>query len=220
MFYFVEDAPVLDLDRLLRAARRASAGTLTLSPGVAVTFEASPGLADLGAGWVRLHPPRGAPQLLRVTSLPIPRGGRRAYIDLGARRVSRLHLAPDGSRFASRQALGLSYRVHHLSNRRRHLLRVERTKERLGFYGLNGVRPGEMTPRRYEELVRRAEALGVRVPIVEEVRATKMRPRGRWEDVPRDERGRWTTVEALRASRLRAQVEGIKRELRGLREGR
>jgi hypothetical protein len=211
---FVEDAPALDLDALMRRLRRAPSthGTITLAPGsIQVRFEASQNLADIGAGWVRLYPPRGAPQLLRVASLPIPCGGRHAYIDLGGRRATRLRLAPDGSHFASRRALGLSYRVHHLSNRRRRLLRVERTRERLGFYGMNGIRPGEMAPRRYELLVRRAEALGVRVPVIEEVRATKKAPRGRW-CMPRDSEGRWLS-ESQAVERIASRVEGLRREL-------
>jgi hypothetical protein len=212
----VEETPAVDLCRLFRALRRGT-GKLTLAPGVTVRFDASPRLLIDGAGWVRLHPPSGAPQLLRVTSVPAPHGGRHAYLDLGGRRASKLHLAPDGSRFASRQALGLSYRVHHVSTKGRVRLRVERVRAALGFYGVNGVRPGEMSLRRYEDLVRRAEDAGVRVPVVEEPQArAKMRRRGRW-NLPRDERGRWLSDAQVVARLLRAKIDATRRELRGVR---
>ncbi len=70
-------------------------------------------------------------------------GGRRWWLicPVTGERVRCLHLAPGGTRFASRRALGLSYRVERLGQFDRPFARLHREQRRMGHAGGWGSLP-------------------------------------------------------------------------------
>jgi hypothetical protein len=94
--------------------------------------------------------------LAPTTTLPCTRWW---FVDECGRRVGRLHLPPGGDRFRGRLAAGLTYECRRVGARRRRAIRAERIASRLGFYGVNGIKPSGMRARRYEKLLERLQDL-------------------------------------------------------------
>lgn len=73
-------------------------------------------------------------QVIRLTSTPQPLGGRRWWMlcPVTGKRARTLHLASGQARFASREALGLAYKVERLAHYDRPFEKLFRAQRRLG----------------------------------------------------------------------------------------
>ncbi len=105
-------------------------------------------------------------QAVMLTAVPQNFGGRRWWMrcPVTGERVRCLYLAPGGTRFASRKALGLSYRVERLTRFDRPFEKLFRAQRRLGDVQGLGVglkRPKGMWNRTYARHASRFDALDV-----------------------------------------------------------
>ncbi|MDR6846819.1 hypothetical protein [Sphingomonas sp. BE137] len=105
-------------------------------------------------------------QAVTLTALPQNFGGRRWWMrcPVTGERVRCLYLPPGGARFASRKALGLSYRVERLTRFDRPFEKLFRAQRRLGeVQGLGAglKRPKGMWNRTYARHACRFDALDV-----------------------------------------------------------
>jgi hypothetical protein len=105
-------------------------------------------------------------QVVTLTTVPQNFGGRRWWMrcPVTGERVRCLYLPPGGARFASREALGLSYRVERLTRFDRPFEKLFRVQRRLGeVQGLGAglKRPKGMWKRTYARHASRLDALDV-----------------------------------------------------------
>ena len=173
----VEDSLALDLAQLMRLGpvREGQRGLGSLSwslDGVAVgsawfridlrSAEAARLVIVFALAGVDDRPSRVVRQSFRL-GFTVPQfGGRRWWMlcPVTGARVRCLHLAPGGDRFASRKALGLSYRVERLGRLDRPFERLFRAQRRLGGAGGAEIaRPKGMWRRTYRSRLERLAAL-------------------------------------------------------------
>ena len=108
------------------------------------------------------RPPRVVRQSIRLRFTVPQFGGRRWWMlcPVTGARVRCLHLAPGADRFASRKALGLSYRVERLGRFDRPFEKLFRAQRRLGGAGGAEIsRPKGMWSRTYRSRLERLAAL-------------------------------------------------------------
>lgn len=171
----VEDCLTLDLAWLMRLApiRDGQAGNGEIKwscdgePAVSARFRLNLRDAEnarlivhcrlAGVGW-------STPQAISLTALPQHFGGHRWWLrcPMTGERARTLHLPPGGNRFASRKALGLSYRVERLNRFDRPFEKLFRAQRRLGNgqgLGIALERPKGMWQRTFARHEERFEAL-------------------------------------------------------------
>jgi len=102
-------------------------------------------------------------QTIALTATQQHFGGKRWWMrcPVTGKRVRTLHLPPGGDRFASREALGLAYRVEHLNHFDRpfeKLFRVQRLLGQPQAFGAGVERPKGMWRKTFADRVKRVEA--------------------------------------------------------------
>ncbi len=106
---------------------------------------------------------RPSKQTIALTATEQHLGGKRWWLrcPVTGKRVRTLHLPPNGNRFASRDALGLAYRVERLNHFDRPFEKMFRVQRRLGqpqAFGAGLERPKGMWRRTYARHVERLMA--------------------------------------------------------------
>jgi len=112
-------------------------------------------------GWAKART-----QKIPLTTTRQPLGGYRWWMrcPITGRRARTLHLVPGGTIFASRDALGLAYRVERLNHFDRHFEKLFRAQRRLGSaqgLAVELKRPKGMWRRTYVRHAERLEALDI-----------------------------------------------------------